>query len=883
MLPTRRGKARKCMLTTEEFRAWCVSLQLPKETEDFITAIRSGQPVRKVRGRAGNVAGRYPSPKMQRTIQFESQHVELWAIYAMERDEDVLEYYDQATRIPLSYCAASGRKTTQWHTPDFFVLRKGEASFEEWKPGGSLDKLAKDQPNRYQHAPTGEWRCPPGEMYARTLSLSYRVRSSAEYHPLYIHNLKFLQDFWAHPTTLEPSQEALVQTVLTKSPGLRLADLLNMYPDLPVDVIWMLLAKRTIFTDLMAASLMHHDEVVLYNDEEAAVQMEADLASSSRRPASLVTWDGRLFRVEEVGSTVTLYPELSKPLVLEAPQFHRLRQEGSMRAVTEATPSPTSPEVRQALTRASPEAQAAANERLKHILAYVAEEKVTPPQRTVQRWLAAFRAAEEQFGCGYVGLLPHVADRGNRTQRISEASMQLLEASLHAHYATPQAKRAAAVYRLYRLACEQQGIPPVSQSTFYRVRERYLSPEITAVRRGKRAAYASQPFFWYLDQTTPRHGERPFALAQLDHTKLDILLVSSVTGQPLEKPWLTLLTDSYSRRMLACYLSYDPPSYRSSMMAFRLCVQRYGRLPQELVVDRGADFGSVYFETLLSRYFMTKKERPANQPRAGSVIERLFGTTTTELLNQLSGNTQATKTPRLMTREVDPARQAVWTLDRFSACLSEWAYEVYDQMDHPALRQSPRAAFTQGMKLAGERLHRLIPYSEEFLMLTRPTTRTGRAQVSARLSITVNHLHYWNPGFQNPEVAGSSVPVRYEPYDMGVVYAWVSGQWLECFADDYAHVHGRSEREWHLILDEWRAERRQHGSRRVQIDGPLLARFLEQSAAEEQILRQQQRDFEEQSIREAIVSKQHAEVPGRLPDVPETIDWATIPQYEEYR
>src|SRR5205823_3005650 len=44
-------------------------------------------------------------------------------IYTIERDDDVLEYYDQSSRIPLSYRAKSGRRTTQWHTPDFFVLR----------------------------------------------------------------------------------------------------------------------------------------------------------------------------------------------------------------------------------------------------------------------------------------------------------------------------------------------------------------------------------------------------------------------------------------------------------------------------------------------------------------------------------------------------------------------------------------------------------------------------------------------------------------------------------------------------------------------------------------------------------------------------------------
>jgi hypothetical protein len=85
----------------EEFRAWCQRFHLSGDTAEMLSTIRSSSPVRKVRGRASNVAGRYLSPKMQRTIQFESQHVELWAIYAMERDETVLEYYDQPMRLPL--------------------------------------------------------------------------------------------------------------------------------------------------------------------------------------------------------------------------------------------------------------------------------------------------------------------------------------------------------------------------------------------------------------------------------------------------------------------------------------------------------------------------------------------------------------------------------------------------------------------------------------------------------------------------------------------------------------------------------------------------------------------------------------------------------------
>jgi hypothetical protein len=61
---------------------------------------------------------------------------------------------------------------------------------------------------------------------------------------------------------------------------------------------------------------------------------------------------------------------------------------------------------------------------------------------------------------------------------------------------------------------------------------------------------------------------------------------------------MTLLTDAYSRRVLTVYLTFDEPSYRSCMMALRLCVRRYARLPETVVVDGGKEFESTYFETL---------------------------------------------------------------------------------------------------------------------------------------------------------------------------------------------------------------------------------------------------------------------------------------------
>jgi len=118
---------------------------------------------------------------------------------------------------------------------------------------------------------------------------------------------------------------------------------------------------------------------------------------------------------------------------------------------------------------------------------------------------------------------------------------------------------------------------------------------------------------------------------------------------------------------------------------------------------------------------------------------------------------------------------------------------------------------------------------------------------------------------------------------MGFVYAYSGGQWLECIADAFAQVHGRSEREWNLILDEWREQQRQHSQKRVTLNGPLLAQFLQKLQGDEALLLQRQRDLEEQAQREAILLKTpKAEKTREVPPLVE-LDLTKISRYEEYR
>jgi putative transposase len=134
--------------------------------------------------------------------------------------------------------------------------------------------------------------------------------------------------------------------------------------------------------------------------------------------------------------------------------------------------------------------------------------------------------------------------------------------------------------------------------------------------------------------------------------------------------------------------------------------------------------------------------------------------------------------------------------------------------------------------------------------------------------------------------AGKQIEVRYEPFDMSLVYAFVDGQWLRCTADAFLQVQGRSEREWELILSEWREQQRVHHLKRVTLDSSRLAAFLEEVLTEDALLSQRQRDLEGVSIREAIVGppKTVSRNDGPTPAcADEELDLATLPTLEEYR
>ena len=590
-----------------------------------------------------------------------------------------------------------------------------------------------------------------------------------------------------------------------------------------------------------------------------AGEAEASLDNGSRgfavKAGHKVTWDRRTWTVVNVGEEIiTLLGEDQALTELPLSVLEQLAREGRIQGSPGKREAERGPAIA-ALAAANEEDLTEANRRFGAVLCHLRGEprpghgKISA--RTLRSWVARYRKAAACLGSGYLGLLPRHRQRGNRNSRLSEATRTMLVESIERDYETLKQKTRFACWAVLKSRCEARQITVPSYGTFcaaVRRRDKFTQ----ALRRmGRRAAYKHEPPYWELDRKTPRHGDRPFEITHIDHTQLDVEVVCSQAGHILGRPWLTLMTDAFSRRVLAVYVTFDAPSYRSCMMVLRECVRRHAHLPDVVVVDGGREFNSVFFEALLASYECIKKTRPPAKARFGSIIERLFGTANTQFIHNLKGNTQITRNVRQVTKSVDPKGQAVWHLPGLYEALCQYFYSTYDTTDHPGLGCTPREAYRLGLERTGYRLTRLIPYDQSFLMSTLPATPRGTAKVQPGRGVKVRSVYYWCDEFRAPDIEQTRVPMRYDPFDAGTAYAFVGNRWVACHSEYYSVLRGRSEKEMMLATQELHKQN-SGPSQRLALNAKKLAEFLQSVEAKEALLVQRARDRE---VREALTGE----------------------------
>lgn len=775
------------MLDREQLVELFDRLGTPKAGRELIIKARVRAPVRQVKSRGGNVITLLASRKMGgREIRTESRHIEFAAAVDHEYNPAVSEYYAQPCELKLELVDYQTGEIRQiHHYPDFLTISEDGFTLEEWKSEAKLTTLAAKYPHRYEKGSDGLWRSPQIEKQLAGLGIRYRIHSEESVPRRRVENYLHLEDY-LRPGA-EPCDEtelSRLHTVLQQHGSIYLNELLATPYGFTADFLLQAVADQKAIADLDHEFLGTPRQARLYRDEVLRDFIAGETSSRGMPGMSDFVLDiveGLRFTYDSKVAEVVLVSEKKIVISVEGNDKQiSLSQDWLLQAHANREICVLSgPEDKSAdLARYSEEQLRIALQRKNILDSGDAYGLVS--NRTMRRWAAKQMAAVANGANEVLALVPQTSAKGNRQPRLSEDQQSIMQRVINERWKSNEAINYKACYRWLLDACNEAGVKAPSYPTLIASVKAGETKYDVRTRHGKRMAYQQGEFIDVLYADTPVHGSRPFQYVHIDHTQLDIELVSSRTGKPLGRPWLSFAVDAWSRRIVAMYLTFDCPSYESVMMVMRDMVRRHNRLPEFIVVDNGRDFMSSAFEGFLLAMGVHLRFRPAGQPRHGAVLERVFGRVHSEYVHNLAGNTKATKNVRMTTGKHMPVNFAEWTLETMHAGLEYWAFQYYEHTRHPALDCSPWEAYQRGLKESGTRAQRRIQFNQDFMIATcPPADREGIRRVDRQRGVKVNGLLYWSKEFQNPKVAGEALPVRRDPWDASSVYVRIKDRWVQ--------------------------------------------------------------------------------------------------------
>lgn len=317
--------------------------------------------------------------------------------------------------------------------------------------------------------------------------------------------------------------------------------------------------------------------------------------------------------------------------------------------------------------------------------------------------------------------------------------------------------------------------------------------EIFKKRYGQRAWEDEYMIF----DTFLRNASRPLEMVFADHCLLDVFVVDEDDRTRLDRLWLTLMIDAFSRSILGYALLYESPCIESIQIALKNAVwpkektladhhltgkgwSCYG-IPQRLSLDNAWAHHSHSLETLArniscnGRYNSIQLEfRPPYRGRYGGLIERLFGNFSKKIKALLPGAIQNS-----MPQEVRNARRKACLfyqdLERILlALIMDYQHSIHSELDG----MTPEEKWQDGIRSGLPLVPPMNVQTERLFLRTIPGTR----QITSR-GVAIFGLHYWSPQLSALERVGKdgrrvAYGIGYDPGDVSQISLFRDGLWV---------------------------------------------------------------------------------------------------------
>ena len=398
---------------------------------------------------------------------------------------------------------------------------------------------------------------------------------------------------------------------------------------------------------------------------------------------------------------------------------------------------------------------------------------------TIYRWLTRF----EETGLVSSLLRTPRADKGN--QRLSEEVEQIIALQIQTYYLKKERPSVLKLYTRVKEACEDADVDPPHKNTVY---ARARGIEKREVLRKRYSPKMGQ------EKLEPLRGhfpgaDYPNAVVQIDHTKVDVIVVDEQHRLPIGRPYLTLAIDVATKMVTGFRMTLDPPGASSAGLCMAHAVTRkehwlakrdiqaewpiYGKM-RKIHLDNAKEFRGKMLKRACDQYGIILEHRPKGQPNYGPHIERAFRTFMGEC-QSLPGTTFSNVQAKM---DYDSEGRASLTLAELELWFTIFVVYCYHHRPHKGISDVPPIKlyhqFVHGSGTQpGIGLPAPIEDEETFRLSFTPYVERS----VQRQGVVVDNIHYYAPILRrwiDAEEPGSSRARQFifarDPRDISVVY-----------------------------------------------------------------------------------------------------------------
>ena len=400
---------------------------------------------------------------------------------------------------------------------------------------------------------------------------------------------------------------------------------------------------------------------------------------------------------------------------------------------------------------------------------------------TIYRWIEDYERAERLS----VFLRKERSDRGK--SRLPSKVNAIIETAIKKIYLTAEQPDVAAVIEEVQLQCFKAKTKKPHAATVRR-RVAALPDRLKLEKRESRKAAA--------EKYEPIKGhfpgaDYPLAVAQIDHTPMDVIVVDEEHRQPIQRPTLTVVIDVYSRMVLGFAIYLEKPSAFTTGLAIAHAV-----LPKEhwisdvgleaewpcwgkmhkIHCDNAKDFRGTVIGRACRDHNLTVAHRPPREPRYGGHIERGFRTWLTRT-RRLKGTTFSNVEEK---GEYDSEGRAIMTRAELEKWFTIYIAKVYAHKFHAGIKTTPLAKYKEGILGTADRpgvgLPDRIAEPTAFMLDFMPFEE----RTIQEYGVLIDHIFFWDDALrhwihardpEDPKRPRKFI-FRIMPRDMREIYFW---------------------------------------------------------------------------------------------------------------